>query len=101
MLMGASTPSLADHLLNDLSLAPWGRNELDIAEREMPGLMALREKYGRSKPLNGARITGSLHMTIQTAFLIETLFELGSDVRWSSCNIFFTQDQAAAAIVVG
>ena len=82
----------------DINLADWGRKELDIAEKEMPGLMALRKKYGQEKPLKGARITGSLHMTIQTAVLIETLVELGADVRWASCNIFSTQDHAAAAI---
>ena len=82
----------------DLTLADWGRKEIVIAEKEMPGLMALREEYGKSKPLKGARIAGSLHMTIQTAVLIETLIELGADVRWSSCNIYSTQDQAAAAI---
>ena len=82
----------------DLSLAEWGRKEIMIAEKEMPGLMSLREKFGHEKPLKGARITGSLHMTIQTAVLIETLIELGADVRWSSCNIFSTQDHAAAAI---
>jgi adenosylhomocysteinase len=84
----------------DLSLAAWGRKEMEIAETEMPGLMALREEYGPSKPLKGARITGSLHMTIQTAVLIETLVELGAQVRWASCNIFSTQDHAAAAIAV-
>jgi adenosylhomocysteinase len=84
----------------DISLADWGRKELDIAEKEMPGLMALRAKYAGQKPLKGARITGSLHMTIQTAVLIETLVELGADVRWCSCNIFSTQDHAAAAIAV-
>ena len=82
----------------DISLADWGRKEIAIAETEMPGLMALREEYGSSKPLKGARIAGCLHMTIQTAVLIETLIELGADVRWSSCNIFSTQDHAAAAI---
>ena len=82
----------------DVSLADWGRKETELAEREMPGLMALRAKYGSSKPLKGARITGCLHMTIQTAVLIETLRELGADVCWSSCNIFSTQDHAAAAI---
>ena len=87
-----------DYLVKDLSLADFGRRELEIAEREMPGLMATREKYGPSKPLAGARITGSLHMTIQTAALIETLVALGADVRWASCNIFSTQDHAAAAI---
>jgi len=87
-----------DYKVADLSLADWGRKEIAIAETEMPGLMALREKYGASKPLSGARITGSLHMTIQTAVLIETLVELGAQVRWCSCNIFSTQDHAAAAI---
>ncbi len=82
----------------DLSLADWGRKEIELAEHEMPGLMALRKKYGKEKPLKGAKITGSLHMTIQTAVLIETLKELGADVRWASCNIFSTQDHAAAAI---
>jgi len=85
----------------DISLAEWGRKEIDIAEQEMPGLMAIREKYSVEKPLKGARIMGSLHMTIQTAVLIETLIELGADVRWASCNIFSTQDHAAAAAVVG
>ena len=87
-----------DYLVKDISLAAFGRKELDIAETEMPGLMALREEYGDSKPLKGARIAGSLHMTIQTAVLIETLVALGADVRWASCNIFSTQDHAAAAI---
>jgi adenosylhomocysteinase len=82
----------------DISLAEWGRKELDIAEKEMPGLMSIREKYSATKPLEGVRITGSLHMTIQTAVLIETLVALGADVRWASCNIFSTQDHAAAAI---
>ncbi len=82
----------------DMSLAPWGRKEMDLAENEMPGLMALRKQYGESKPLTGARIAGCLHMTIQTAVLIETLRELGAEVQWSSCNIFSTQDHAAAAI---
>ena len=85
----------------DLSLADFGRKEISLAEHEMPGLMAMRERYGASKPLKGARIAGSLHMTIQTAVLIETLVELGAEVRWASCNIFSTQDHAAAAIVVG
>lgn len=84
--------------VKDISLADWGRKEIEIAEKEMPGLMALREEYGPSKPLKGARIAGCLHMTIQTAVLIETLVELGADVTWSSCNIFSTQDHAAAAI---
>ncbi|SFJ57550.1 adenosylhomocysteinase [Celeribacter neptunius] len=87
-----------DYIVKDISLAEFGRKELDIAETEMPGLMALREEYGDSKPLKGARIVGSLHMTIQTACLIETLVKLGADVRWASCNIFSTQDHAAAAI---
>ncbi len=87
-----------DYKVKDISLAEWGRKEISMAEHEMPGLMATREKYGRDKPLSGARITGSLHMTIQTAVLIETLVELGADVRWASCNIFSTQDHAAAAV---
>ena len=82
----------------DISLAEFGRKEIDIAEKEMPGLMAIRKKYSTSKPLQGARITGSLHMTVQTAVLIETLSALGAEVRWASCNIFSTQDHAAAAI---
>ncbi len=90
-----------DYIVKDISLAEFGRKELDIAETEMPGLMALREEYGDSKPLKGARIAGSLHMTIQTAVLIETLTALGADVRWASCNIFSTQDHAAAAIAAG
>ena len=87
-----------DYIVKDISLAEFGRKELAIAETEMPGLMALREEYKSKKPLSGARISGSLHMTIQTAVLIETLVELGADVRWASCNIFSTQDHAAAAI---
>jgi adenosylhomocysteinase len=90
-----STP---DHAVTDLTLADWGRKEIQIAETEMPGLMAIREEYAAAKPLKGARITGSLHMTIQTAVLIETLQALGAEVRWASCNIFSTQDHAAAAI---
>ncbi|WP_298295483.1 adenosylhomocysteinase [uncultured Litoreibacter sp.] len=90
-----------DYVVKDINLAEFGRKELDIAETEMPGLMSLREEYGESKPLTGARIVGSLHMTIQTAVLIETLVELGADVRWASCNIFSTQDHAAAAIAAG
>jgi adenosylhomocysteinase len=93
--------SSSEYKVKDLSLAPWGRSEIELAEREMPGLMALRAKYGSVKPLAGARISGSLHMTLQTAVLVETLVELGADVRWSSCNIFSTQDHAAAAVVVG
>ena len=84
--------------VKDISLAEFGRKEIQLAENEMPGLMALREKYGKTKPLTGARIAGCLHMTIQTAVLIETLKELGAEVTWSSCNIFSTQDHAAAAI---
>jgi adenosylhomocysteinase len=90
-----------DYIVKDIGLAEFGRKELDIAETEMPGLMALRSEYGESKPLKGARIAGSLHMTIQTAVLIETLVHLGADVRWASCNIFSTQDHAAAAIAAG
>ncbi|MEM1428939.1 MAG: adenosylhomocysteinase [Pseudomonadota bacterium] len=89
---------MTDFIVKDIALAEFGRKELDIAETEMPGLMALREEYGATKPLSGARIAGSLHMTIQTAVLIETLVALGADVRWASCNIFSTQDHAAAAI---
>src|ERR671915_1998984 len=87
--------------VKDLSLAEFGRKEIRLAEQEMPGLMALRKQHGGTKPLTGARIMGSLHMTVQTAVLIETLAELGADVRWVSCNIFSTQDHAAAAVVVG
>src|SRR5512145_582073 len=87
-----------DYIVADLSLADWGRKEIKIAETEMPGLMAIREEFAKSQPLKGARITGSLHMTIQTAVLIETLTALGAQVRWASCNIFSTQDHAAAAI---
>ena len=87
--------------VRDLALAEWGRKEIRLAEQEMPGLMALRERYKGKKPLAGARVMGSLHMTIQTAVLIETLVDLGADVRWVSCNIFSTQDHAAAAVVVG
>ena len=87
-----------DYKIKDISLADWGRKEIEIAEGEMPGLMAIRKEYAGKKPLAGARITGSLHMTIQTAVLVETLVELGADVRWSSCNIFSTQDHAAAAL---
>ena len=92
------TDKTQDYKIKDISLAEYGRKEIDIAEKEMPGLMAIREKYGKSKPLSGSRITGSLHMTIQTAVLIETLVELGAEVRWASCNIYSTQDHAAAAI---
>jgi adenosylhomocysteinase len=90
-----------DFKVADLDLAPFGRKEIQLAEHEMPGLMSLRRQYGESKPLTGARISGSLHMTVQTAVLIETLVELGAEVRWVSCNIFSTQDHAAAAVVVG
>jgi adenosylhomocysteinase len=95
------TTTKQDFKVKDLSLAEWGRKEIRLAESEMPGLMALRERYGKEQPLAGARIMGSLHMTIQTAVLIETLVDLGADVRWASCNIFSTQDHAAAAIAVG
>ena len=87
-----------NYKVKDLSLAAWGRKEIQLAEAEMPGLMALREEFGKSKPLQGARIAGCLHMTIQTAVLIETLGVLGAEVSWSSCNIFSPQDHAAAAI---
>src|SRR5512136_2961394 len=93
--------SFTDFKVADLGLAAWGRKEIAIAETEMPGLMAIRDEYAASKPLKGARITGSLHMTIQTAVLIETLKALGAEVRWASCNIFSTQDHAAAAIAAG
>ncbi len=93
-------PHVADYIVKDISLAPWGRKEIDIAETEMPGLMAVRAEYGPAQPLKGAKIAGSLHMTIQTAVLIETLQALGAKVRWASCNIFSTQDHAAAAIAV-
>ncbi|HOX70938.1 MAG TPA: adenosylhomocysteinase [Dokdonella sp.] len=91
-------PANTDYKVADISLAEWGRKELDIAEHEMPGLMSIRKKYSAAKPLKGVRVTGSLHMTIQTAVLIETLKDIGADVRWASCNIFSTQDHAAAAI---
>src|SRR5258705_448211 len=87
-----------DYHVKDISLAEWGRKEISVAEQEMPGLMSIRQKHGSAKPLNGVRVSGSLHMTIETAVLIETLVELGASVRWASCNIFSTQDQAAAAI---
>ena len=96
--MSQVQPGAEDYKVADISLADWGRKEIAIAETEMPGLMALRDEFGKSKPLAGARITGCLHMTIQTAVLIETLTHLGAEVRWSSCNIFSTQDHAAAAI---
>src|SRR3712207_3455811 len=91
-------PEFTDYKVADIGLADWGRREIAIAETEMPGLMALRDEFGAKKPLEGARIVGCLHMTIQTAVLIETLVELGATVRWSSCNIFSTQDHAAAEI---
>src|SRR5262245_7781466 len=94
----AKPHSTTDYVVKDIGLAEWGRKEIAIAETEMPGLMATREEFGPEQPLRGARIAGSLHMTIQTAVLIETLKALGADVRWASCNIFSTQDQAAAAI---
>ncbi|RPI62142.1 MAG: adenosylhomocysteinase, partial [Planctomycetaceae bacterium] len=90
--------SATDYKVKDISLAAWGRKAIEVSEHEMPGLMATRAKYGATKPLKGARVMGSLHMTIETAILIETLVELGADVRWCSCNIFSTQDHAAAAI---
>src|SRR5947209_6018280 len=92
------TKTKQDYKVADISLAEFGRKEISIAEKEMPGLMAIRQKYAKAKPLAGVRITGSLHMTIQTAVLIETLADLGASVRWASCNIFSTQDHAAAAI---
>ena len=87
-----------DHKVKDISLADWGRKEIAMAEQEMPGLMAIREEFGKQQPLKGARIAGCLHMTVQTAVLIQTLQALGASVRWSSCNIFSTQDHAAAAV---
>jgi len=90
-----------DYKIADINLAPWGRKEIAIAETEMPGLMAIREEYAGAQPLHGSRIAGSLHMTIQTAVLIETLKALGAEVRWASCNIYSTQDHAASAIAVG
>ena len=99
--MTSTLDARRDFRVADLSLAPFGRKEMHLAEHEMPGLMAIRKEYGPTKPLAGARISGSLHMTIQTAVLIETLNELGAEVRWASCNIFSTQDHAAAAVVVG
>ena len=98
--MAPSSISSTKYKVKDINLADWGRKEMELAEAEMPGLMALREEYGPSKPLKGARIAGCLHMTIQTAVLIETLVDLGAEVTWSSCNIFSTQDHAAAAIAV-
>jgi len=100
-MSSSSFAARKDYRVADLSLAPFGRKEIHLAEHEMPGLRALRKEFGASKPLKGARISGSLHMTIQTAVLIETLVHLGAEVRWASCNIFSTQDHAAAAVVVG
>src|ERR1700746_1785741 len=97
----ADTKNLADFKVADLALADWGRKEIAIAETEMPGLMAIREEFAPEQPLRGARIAGSLHMTIQTAVLIDTLKALGADVRWASCNIYSTQDHAAAAGAAG
>src|SRR6266567_3751165 len=97
----STTAAQIDYKVADLSLAEFGRNEIRLAEHEMPGLMATRREYAESQPLAGARIVGSLHMTIQTAVLIETLIALGAEVRWASCNIFSTQDHAAAAVAVG
>ena len=97
----STTAAKADFKVADLGLAEFGRKEIRLAEHEMPGLMAIRREYADRQPLSGARITGSLHMTIQTAVLIETLVALGAEVRWASCNIFSTQDHAAAAVVVG
>src|SRR3981189_1387715 len=94
-------PDQSDYAVKDIALAEWGRKEIAIAETEMPGLMATRDEYGPQQPLRGARIAGSLHMTIQTAVLIETLSALGAQVRWCSCNIFSTQDHAASAVAGG
>ena len=91
-------PEFTDYIVKDISLAEWGRKETSMAETEMPGLMSTREEFGPEQPLRGARIAGSLHMTVQTAVLIETLQALGAEVRWASCNIYSTQDHAAAAI---
>src|SRR5438128_6587425 len=99
--MKAADSKFSDFRVADLSLADWGRREIAIAEWEMPALMAIREQYAARQPLKGARVTGSLHMTIQTAVLIETLKALGAEVRWASCNIFSTQDHAAAAVAAG
>src|SRR5919198_4752695 len=98
MTTSPTTEKAADYKVADLSLAAFGRKEIQLAEHEMPGLMACREEYGPEQPLKGARVTGSLHMTVQTAVLIETLVALGAELRWASCNIFSTQDHAAAAI---
>src|SRR5471030_2555539 len=98
MSTSTKSPAGLDYKVADITLAEWGRKEITIAEAEMPGLMAIRRKHAAAKPLAGVRVTGSLHMTIQTAVLIETLVDLGANVRWASCNIFSTQDHAAAAI---
>src|SRR6202000_578801 len=98
MTATAKKPEFTDYIVKDISLAEFGRKEISLAETEMPGLMATREEYGPKQPLKGARIAGSLHMTIQTAVLIETLAALGAEIRWASCNIYSTQDHAAAAI---
>src|SRR5258707_2228926 len=98
MISAAKTNAKQDFKVKDINLADWGRKEILIAEKEMPGLMSIRKKYAPQKPLQGVRITGSLHMTIETAVLIETLIDLGASVRWASCNIFSTQDHAAAAV---
>ena len=97
----AAKPASHDYVVKDIALADWGRKEIELAEKEMPGLMSVRREFAAKRPLAGQRITGSLHMTIQTAVLIETLKALGADVRWASCNIYSTQDHAAAAIAAG
>ena len=99
--METKSVAFVPYKVKDIALADWGRKEIELAEAEMPGLMSLREEYGDQQPLKGARIAGCLHMTIQTAVLIETLVALGAEVTWSSCNIFSTQDHAAAAIAAG
>src|SRR5438445_13856491 len=101
MTAASKKPAFTDYIVKDISLAEFGRKEISLAETEMPGLMSTREEFGPKQPLRGARICGSLHMTIQTAVLIETLAALGADVRWASCNIYSTQDHAAAAVAAG
>src|SRR5579862_5643412 len=101
MTAHAKPAASKDYVVKDIALAEWGRKEISLAETEMPGLMATREEFGAKQALRGARIAGSLHMTIQTAVLIETLTALGADVRWASCNIYSTQDHAAAAVAAG
>ena len=96
--MPSTTDTVQDYKVADIKLADWGRKEIEVAEKEMPGLLSLREKFESKKPLVGIRISGSLHMTVQTAVLMETLKALGADIRWASCNIFSTQDQAASAM---